>query len=96
MTYLSYDNFKNFVLSKLESKLTEEVLLRDTVYDDNSTKIISYELESALAKLFKKEIDLIEQISLLLDDFFKHNNFTVYSILSRLDYNLKNFLDEIE
>jgi hypothetical protein len=85
-------------LSKIESELTDEVLLKDEYINKSikSVNLISYEVESSLAKLLKHEIGLIEEISYLLDDFYNYGSFKVKSILSRVDLASKKFIDEIE
>jgi hypothetical protein len=98
---LSFNNFKLFLISKLDAYITEEVLRRDFVdrnennFDKNTISTF-FDVDNLMAELIKEEILLIERVESILDEFFIDDSFSCKLIIKRLDLTYKNYIDEIE
>ncbi len=62
----------------------------------NKKSYLSYDVESTISKLLEEEINLIQILSNLLDNFFCDENFKIFSIIKRLDKNGNRSINEIE
>ena len=62
----------------------------------NKESYLSYDVESTISKLLEEEINLIQILSNLLDNFFFDENFKIFSIIKRLDKNGNRSINEIE
>lgn len=82
----TYNGFQNFLYPKL--------YISSRMVKTNSKNTRNYFLEKKVCEIIIYELALIQEISLLLDNFYKDDNFSIYDIIRFLNNNKFNIINE--
>jgi len=89
---MNYIRFCNLVLTKNDTNLRCLVTQRGT-YAIESHEYLSPEIEFSLARVFERELQLIDEFFEIANDI-KYLDFNVYQAFRTIDYLNTNSLDE--
>jgi len=77
---LSYSEFLNLVIS--ENKFSLKRHARENLSSLNTRLTLPFDVEYSLSKVFERELDLVRNLQITLNDLRSRRDFNVYELFS--------------